>query len=134
MPKETKRAAKRRADIIHIVEDSDFLNIPTQTELAKHFGVCQQQIQKDFQVIRKEIPGKEPLLVAAQVDHFVDKAIARLNELRTEADSPRSEREMILAQMSILRQRVELGQKLGLISQPSQRVDNTIKIQWGKKE
>ena len=133
MTNHTEAATKRKAEIVHMIEESDFLTVPTQRALAKHFGVSQQQIQKDFVLIRKEMPGQDPLLVGVQVDKFVDRAIARLNELRSAADSPRSEREMILAQMSILRTRIELGQKLGLIEQTAQRVDNTIKIQWGKK-
>lgn len=129
----TAAAAKRKAEIVHIIEDSDFLNVPTQKALAKHFGVTSQQIAKDMALIRKEMPGKEPMLVSIQIDKFVDQAITRLNQLKDEADSPRSEREMILAQMSILRTRIELGQKLGLIKQTPQQIDNTIKIQWGKK-
>ena len=133
MTNHTEAATKRKAEIVHMIEESDFLTVPTQKTLAKHFGVSQQQIQKDMVLIRKEMPGQEPMLAGIQIDKFVDRAIARLNELRQDSDTPRSEREMILAQMSILRTRLEIGQKLGLIEQVAQKVDNTIKIQWGKK-
>ena len=133
MTNHTEAATKRKAEIVHMIEESDFLTVPTQKTLAKHFGVSQQQIQKDMVLIRKEMPGQEPMLAGIQIDKFVDRAIARLNELRQDSDTPRSEREMILAQMSILRTRIEIGQKLGLIEQVAQKVDNTIKIQWGKK-
>ena len=134
MTKTTERSLARKREILRIIEESDFLEMPSQKELAKRLGVSQQQIGKDIAVIKKHMPGRDPMLVALQIDKFVDQAIARLNELKNRADSPRSEREMILAQMSVLRQRIEIGIKLGLIKQAeSPQQDNVIKIEWNRQ-
>jgi len=134
MPKKNEeKAFGRRREIIQMIEEAGYLKIPTQKALAEHFGVTRQQIAKDMRVITSKLPKADPLLTGAQIDKFVDMAIDRLETLRSKADSPRSEREMILATMSLLRQRVELALRLGLIKQAPEKVDTTLHIKWANE-
>ena len=130
-PKGTSKA--RRAAIIKKIKDSNHLQIPKQRDLAAEFGVDESVISRDMKVIKSKLPKADPLLTGAQIDKFVDMGIARLEALRIEADSPRSEREMILATMSLLRQRVELAMRLGLIKPAPEKVDTTLHVKWANE-
>ena len=126
-------AEQRRREIVKIVEDSDFLSIPKQADLARHFNVSQPTIAQDMKAIKDKLPKADPILAGAQIDKFVSMAIKRLEELRKGAESPRSEREMMLAEMSMLRQRTELSIRLGLIEHAAEKIDTTLHVKWGNE-
>jgi len=130
-PKPSEERVKRRRAIVELIKQSGFSSLPTQEELAQRFGVTQKTISHDLKKIREEIPPESLIYVDVRLRKFYREVIGRLKKrLNRPNIGVHTERELIMSINQLLKDEILIRQKLGLIEEPSQKVDATLKIKW----
>jgi len=116
-------ANKRRIEILNMIKEKGFRNLPTRNELGKQFGVSHNQIQKDIQALQKDL-FTDIGTVHLEFDTILTDEIQRLNRYIEWAES---NQKIVLAMKALEQKRkaiieeIEIRLKLGIIkAQPKE--------------